>query len=124
MTETITREEMILGPNASSFERHLALGLDAAGLDIEDFHPCYMSHTEDDSKLGFGIAQDPEDTGSFCCCFEDGLYFSSNDNIMPIRQDQPSSTLAVLILVGILKNAPICPPSCELCEAEKEELTK
>ena len=47
-----------LGPNVSSFERHIAVGLDAAGLDINDFDPAYMGHSEDKSKgVGFGIMQ-------------------------------------------------------------------
>lgn len=121
MPKTISAEAMKLGKNARSFERHLALGLDAAGLDIEDFSPCYMSHTEDKSKVGFGLTQIEGDTDTFCCCFEDGLYFSSTENIMPINKDQPSSTLAVLILVSIIHGEPTCPPSCPECEAEKEE---
>tara|TARA_R100000655_G_scaffold1380_1_gene5264 strand:+ start:178 stop:546 length:369 start_codon:yes stop_codon:yes gene_type:complete len=121
MSKTIAAEKMKLGKNARSFERHLALGLDAAGLDIEDFYPCHMSHTEDESKLGFGLTQVAGETDTFCCCFEDGLYFSSTENIMPINKDQPASTLAVLILVSIINENPICPPGCPQCEAEKEE---
>ena len=121
MSKTISAEKMKLGKNARSFERHLALGLDAAGLDIEDFYPCHMSHTEDESKLGFGLTQVAGETDTFVCCFEDGLYFSSTENIMPINKDQPASTLAVLILVSIINENPICPPGCPQCEAEKEE---
>ena len=53
-----TERPQKLGPNVSSFERHIAVGLEAAGLNIEDFFPVYMSHTEDKSKgVGFGIRQ-------------------------------------------------------------------
>ena len=47
MTDTELREK--LGENASSFEQHIAVGLETAGLDINDFHPAYMSHSEDKS---------------------------------------------------------------------------
>ena len=41
MTDTELRQK--LGPNASSFEQHIAIGLDAAGLDINDFNPINIS---------------------------------------------------------------------------------
>lgn len=119
MTDTELREK--LGKNASSFEQHIALGLDAAGLDINDFNPAYMAHSEDESKgVGFGITQLKDDPSSYVCCFEDGLEFPSGCSSIVISDDQPASTLAVLILVAILSGRPIESPECPYCEGEAQ----
>ena len=117
MTDTETRQK--LGPNASSFERHIAVGLDTAGLKIEDFDPVYMSHTEDKNKgVGFGIMQVKGDTSSYVCCFESGLEFPDGGSSMIINDDQPASLIAVLILVAILSGRPIASPECPHCKEE------
>ena len=117
MTDTELREK--LGKNASSFERHIVVGLDAAGLDINDFNPAYMAHSEDESKgVGFGIMQQKDDPTSYVCCFEDGLEFPSGCSSIVISDDQPASTLAVLILVAILSGRPIESPECPHCQEE------
>ena len=117
MTDTKLREK--LGKNASSFERHIAVGLDTAGLDINDFSPVYMSHTEDKSKgVGFGIMQVKGDSSSYVCCFESGLEFPEGNSSMIINDDQPASVIAVLILVAILSGRPISLPECPHCQEE------
>ena len=117
MTATELRKK--LGENASSFERHIAVGLDAAGLDINDFDPAYMGHSEDKSKgVGFGLMQKKGDPTSYVCCFEDGLEFPSGCSSIVISDDQPASTVAVLVLVAILSGRPIESPECPYCEGE------
>ena len=117
MTDTELRKK--LGENASSFERHIAVGLDAAGLDINDFDPAYMGHSEDKSKgVGFGLMQKKGDPTSYVCCFEDGLEFPSGCSSIVISDDQPASTVAVLVLVVILSGRPIDSPECPYCEGE------
>ena len=117
MTDTELRKK--LGKNASSFERHIAVGLDAAGLDINDFDPAYMGHSEDKSKgVGFGLMQKKGDPTSYVCCFENGLEFPSGCSSIVISDEQPASTLAVLILVAILSGRPIESPECPYCEGE------
>jgi len=117
MTDTELHKK--LGENVSSFEKHIAVGLDAAGLDINDFNPAYMQHSKDKSKgVGFGIMQQKGDPTSYVCCFEDGLEFPSGCSSIVISDDQPASTLAVLILVAILSGRPIESPECPYCEGE------
>ena len=117
MTDTELRKK--LGENASSFARHIAVGLDAAGLDINDFDPAYMGHSEDKSKgVGFGLMQKKGDPTSYVCCFEDGLEFPSGCSSIVISDDQPASTVAVLVLVAILSGRPIESPECPYCEGE------
>ena len=117
MTDTELREK--LGENASSFEQHIAVGLETAGLDINDFHPAYMSHSEDKSKgVGFGIMQVKGDSSSYVCCFESGLEFPEGGSSMIINDDQPASLIAVLILVAILSGRPIASPECPHCQEE------
>ena len=117
MTDTELRKK--LGKNVSSFERHIAVGLDAAGLDINDFNPAYMGHSEDESKgVGFGITQQKDDPSTYVCCFETGLEFASGGSSIIINKDQPASTVAVLILVAILSGRPIESPECPYCEGE------
>ena len=119
MTDTELRQK--LGPNASSFERHIAVGLDTAGLKIEDFDPVYMSHTEDKSKgVGFGIKQVKGDASSYVCCFEDGLEFPTGCSSIVIDEDQSASTIAVLVLVSILSGRPIESPECPHCQEEAQ----
>mgnify|MGYP003313498211 FL=1 len=108
-----------LGPNVSSFEAHIAIGLEAAGLNINDFDPAYMAHTEDESKgVGFGIQQQKHDSSSYVCCFEDGLEFPEGCSSVVISDDQPASTVAVLVLVAILSGRPISSPECPHCQEE------
>jgi len=117
MTDTDLRKK--LGPNASSFERHLSIGIDAAGLDINDFSPCYMAHSEDKNKgIGFGIMQVKKDSSSFVCCFEDSLTFPEGGSVLVIDNEQPSSAIAVLVLVSILSGRPMVSPQCPCCEEE------
>jgi len=117
MTDTELREK--LGPNASSFEKHIAVGLETAGLDINDFNPAYMGHSEDKSKgVGFGIMQQKDDPSSYVCCFESGLEFPDGGSSIIINDDQPASMVAVLVLVSILSGRPICGPECPHCKEE------
>ena len=110
-----------LGLNVSSFERHIAVGLETAGLNIEDFFPVYMSHTEDKSKgVGFGIMQLKGDESSYVCCFESGLEFPDGGSSVIINDDQPASMVAVLVLVSILSGRPICGPECPHCKEEAQ----
>ena len=119
MIDTESRQK--LGPNASSFEQHIFIGLDAAGLDINDFNPAYMGHSEDESKgLGFGIMQQKDDPSTYVCCFEDGLQFTDGGSSVIINDDQPASTVAVLVLVAILSGRPICGPECPHCKEEAQ----
>tara|TARA_Y100001973_G_scaffold50397_1_gene74781 strand:+ start:1125 stop:1481 length:357 start_codon:yes stop_codon:yes gene_type:complete len=108
-----------LGPNVSSFEAHIAIGLEAAGLNINDFDPAYMEHTEDKSKgVGFGIQQQKHDSSSYVCCFEDGLQFPEGGSSIVICDDQPASTVAVLVLVAILSGRLLESPECPHCQEE------
>ena len=117
MTDIELRKK--LGKNASSFEQHIAIGLDAAGLDINDFDPAYMGHSEDKSKgVGFGPMQKKGDPTSYVCCFEDGLEFPEGCSSIVISDDQPASTVAVLVLVAILSGRPIASPECPHCQEE------
>ena len=108
-----------LGPNVSSFEQHIAIGLEAAGLNINDFDPAYMAHTEDESKgVGFGIQQLKHNKHTYVCCFEDGLQFPEGGSSIVISDDQPASTVAVLVLVAILSGRPLESPECPHCQEE------
>tara|TARA_R100001082_G_C4338780_1_gene149091 strand:- start:301 stop:660 length:360 start_codon:yes stop_codon:yes gene_type:complete len=117
MTKTNTK----LGKNAASFEKHLNYGLQVAELDIADYHPMLVRDTEDKSKIGFAIIQQPDDPDSICICFEDALHFdpSFNKVSMPITKDQPASLLATLVLSALLTNDVVAPPKCPHCEKEE-----
>ena len=115
--DTKNKKSMTLGPNARSFQKHLEMGLEAAGVDINDYWPCFMGHKEQENKIGLGILQIVDKPETFVCCFEDGLTFTEGMS-MPITDEQPASCLAVLVLTSILSGRPIQLPLCPHCEEE------
>tara|TARA_B100000945_G_C20282522_1_gene549355 strand:- start:146 stop:505 length:360 start_codon:yes stop_codon:yes gene_type:complete len=117
---TKNKQPKTLGPNAKSFQKHIEMGLEAAGVDINDYYPCFMGHKEHRDKVGLGILQVADMPETFVCCFEDGLTFTEGMS-MPITDEQPASCLAVLVLTSILSGRPIQLPECPCCAKEANQ---
>jgi hypothetical protein len=115
--------EKTLGKNATIFERHVIAGLDLAGLEVNDYSPGYLTDRET-GEIGFCIQQlskekDP-DSETMVVCFEDRLVWFAHDNgsELVIRNDQPASLVAVLVLAAIWTADPMYPPRCQECQEE------
>ena len=119
-----------LGVNAQSFANHLTRGIEAAGLNVDDFQPGIVTHKED-GRIGFAICQLKTNGRTkksvekafetMIVCFEDGIEWllEGVESSMPINEQQPPSMLAVLFIAATLTKQPIFAPSCPECEASK-----
>ena len=115
--------EKTLGKNAAIFERHVITGLNLAGLEVKDYSPGYLTD-ETTGEVGFciqqlSLARDP-DLQTMVVCFEDRLvWVAQNDGSeIVIKDEQPASLVAVLVLASIWTADPMYPPRCQECEEE------
>ena len=115
--------EKTLGKNAAIFEKHVIAGLDSSGLEVHDYSPGYLTDKKT-GEVGFCIQQlsldrDP-DLETMVVCFEDRLVWAAHNDgsEIVIKDEQPASFIAVLILAAIWTADPMYPPNCVTCEEE------
>ena len=115
-----------IDPRVTEFVEHLEMGLNAAGLNFEDYRPQYVQLEHEDTKeiysgLIFSQVSNPSDSSYRVCVAKDGVHFyGSNASKMPFNFDQSPSRVAILFLVGMIKGDIIDPPSCPHCEEKKK----
>ena len=114
-----------IDPRVTEFVEHLEMGLNAAGLNFEDYLPQYVQLEHEDTKeiysgLIFSQVSNPSDSQYKVCVALDGVHFyGSNASKMPFNFDQSPSKVAILFLVAMIKGDIIDPPCCPHCEEKK-----
>ena len=107
-----------LPTNIQIFVDHLSVGLDSAGLDLEDFSPIVVK----DRKLGeqgFLFCQEIDNVDTSVVVFNDRVEFGSNSVSLIMNNEQPPTKVAILFLVAMIQKEPLLPPSCPCCEEEE-----
>lgn len=103
--------------NLDEFVKHLEIGLDAAGLNLEEYNPVYVIDKKTNEQ-GFLFTQVVNDAESSVVAFNDRVQFPNGSSII-INKTQPASQVAILFLVSIIQNNPIKAPLCPECEKEE-----
>ena len=112
-----TTKKPTQGKNLNEFIKHLEIGLDAAGLNLEEYNPMYVLDKETNEQ-GFLFSQVMDDAESSVVAFNDRVEFSNGSSII-INKTQPASQVAILFIVSIIQNNPIEAPLCPECEKEE-----
>ena len=112
-----------LGPNANQFEACLEHGLRWAGADVEAYLQGVISHPDhgkfvvvSQEPYTLGATDEVPDTG-LLYAGESGVFFRDpvHGGSMPFTGEQTASTLAAVVLAGILTGRPIHEPACPCC---------
>jgi len=112
-----TNKKPTQGKNLDEFIKHLEIGLDAAGLNLEEYNPMYVLDKKTNER-GFLFSQVMDDAESSVVAFNDRVEFPSGTSII-INKTQPASQVAILFIVSIIQNNPIEAPLCPECEKEE-----
>ena len=112
-----TNKKPTQGKNLDEFIQHLEIGLDAAGLNLEEYNPMYVLDKKTNER-GFLFSQVMDDAESSVVAFNDRVEFPSGTSII-INKTQPASQVAILFIVSIIQNNPIEAPLCPECEKEE-----
>ena len=102
--------EKKLGPNAQAFCDHICAGLEAGGLDLDDYS---MLIVTDKKEVGLLIGQVPLsemceecslESSEAIVCYEDRIawHFEENTKCMSVNERQPASMCAVMFLGAML----------------------
>jgi hypothetical protein len=112
-----------LGKNAQIFSDHVCAGLEAGGLDPDDYA---MSIIADNAtgETGFLMSQVPmsemcdEHPHEPIVCWEDHVSWPSEEDaaLLPISDKQPASRCAVMFLGAMLTGGSIPAQKCQECE--------
>ena len=118
--------EKKLGPNAQAFSAHICAGLEAGGLDLDDYS---MLIVADDvtKEVGFLMAQVPLsemceehtlESSEAIVCYEDRIawHMEKDAALLPISDRQPASMCAVMFLGAMLTGKTIPAQICQDCE--------
>ena len=118
--------EKKLGPNAQAFSDHICAGLEAGGLDLDDYS---MLIVADDvtKEVGFLIGQVPPsemceehtlESSEAIVCYEDRIawHMEKDAALLPISERQPASMCAVMFLGAMLTGNTIPAQICQECE--------
>ena len=115
-----------LGPNAQIFQDHICAGLEAGGLNPEDY-PMSIVADEETGEMGFLIGQvplselceeHPLKTSEAIVCYEDRIAwrFEEDAAFMSVSERQPASMCAVTFLGAMLTGGTIPAQKCQECE--------
>ena len=113
-----------LGPNAQAFCDHICAGLEAGGLDLDDYS---MLIVTDKKEVGLLMAQVPLsemceehtlESSEAIVCYEDRIewHFEENAACMSVSERQPASMCAVMFLSAMLTGSTLPAQKCEECE--------
>ena len=115
-----------LGPNAQAFSDHICAGLEAGGLDLDDYS---MLIVADDvtKEVGFLIGQVPLsemceehtlESSEAIVCYEDRIawHMEKDAALLPISERPPASMCAVMFLGAMLTGKTIPAQTCQDCE--------
>jgi hypothetical protein len=112
-----------LGKNAQSFSDHVCAGLEAGGLDPEDY-PMSVVADNATGETGFLMSQVPisemceEHPHEPIVCWEDRIQWPSEEHAadLSISEEQPASMCAVMFLSAMLTGSYIPAQKCQECE--------
>ena len=113
-----------LGTNAKIFRDHICAGLQAGGLDLDDYP---MSIVTDKKEVGLLMAQVPLsemceehtlESSEAIVCYEDRIewHMEKDAALLPINEQQPASMCAVMFLSAMLTGSTLPAQKCEECE--------
>ena len=113
-----------LGTNAQSFSDHVCAGLQAGGLDLDDYS---MLIVTDKNEVGLLMAQVPLsempqertlEASEPIVCYEDRIEWPMEKDaaLLPINEQQPASMCAVMFLSAMLTGSTLPAQKCEECE--------
>ncbi len=103
--------------NIQIFVNHLAVGLDAAGLNFEDYNPTTVTNKET-KEVGFLFCQQIDDIETSAIVFNDRVEFADHSVSLMMNNETPATEIAILFLVAMIKGEVITPPDCPCCAEE------
>ena len=103
--------------NIQIFVDHLAVGLDAAGLDFDDYNPTTVTNKET-KEVGFLFCQQIDDIETSAIVFNDRVEFADHSVSLMMNNETPATEIAILFLVAMIKGEVITPPDCPCCVEE------
>lgn len=121
----MTNKNKELGPNAQSFSDHICAGLEAGGLDLDDYS---MLIVADKNEVGLLMAQVPLsempqertlEASEPIVCYEDRIEWPMEKEaalVLDINDEHPASMCAVAFLGAMLTGRYIPAQKCEECE--------
>ena len=112
-----------LGKNAQIFSDHICAGLEAGGLDPDDYAMSVITDRET-GEMGFLMSQVPmaeicdEHLHQPVVCWEDHVSWPSEEDAahLAINEQHPASMCAVMFLSAMLTGRYIPAQKCEECE--------
>ena len=116
--------EKKLGPNAQAFCDHICAGLEAGGLDLDDYS---MLIVTDKKEVGLLMAQVPLsempqertlEASEPIVCYEDRIEWPMEKDaaLLSISERQPASMCAVMFLGAMLTGKTVPAQTCQECE--------
>jgi hypothetical protein len=123
----MTNKNKELGPNAQSFSDHICAGLDAGGLDSDDYAMSIITNRET-GEMGFLMAQVPLsempqertlEASEPIVCYEDRIEWPMEKDaalVLDINDEHPASMCAVAFLSAMLTGRYMPAQKCEECE--------
>ena len=109
---------MKIPSNVKIFCNHLNAGLEQAGLDIDDFYPCWITNNETGDN-GFLFMQVKGKRKTGVEVYEDRIEFVGHTVSLMLDNQLPPSVAAVMFAVAMIQEEPIIPPSCPCCAEEE-----
>ena len=115
-----------LGKNAQSFSDHICAGLEAGGLDPDDYVMSIITDQET-GEMGLLMAQVPLsemceehtlESSESIVCYEDRIewHMEKDATLLPINDWQPASMCAAMFLGAMLTGGSISAQKCQECE--------
>ena len=121
----MTNKNKELGPNAQIFSDHICAGLEAGGLDLDDYS---MLIVTDKKEVGLLMAQVPLsemceehtlESSESIVCYEDRIEWPMEKEaalVLDINDEHPASMCAVAFLGAMLTGRYVPAQKCEECE--------
>ena len=106
-----------LPTNIQIFVDHLTVGLDAAGLDFDDYSPMTVTNKET-KENGLLFCQQIDDIETSAIVFNDRVEFADHSVSLIMNNESPPTKIAILFLVAMIKSEVITPPDCPCCAEE------
>ena len=103
--------------NIKIFVDHLYTGLDAAGLDFDDYEPTSVINKETKEE-GLLFCQRVRDLNTSAIIFNNRVEFTEHDVSLVMNNETPPTKIAMLFLVAMIKDEVIIPPACPCCSKE------
>ena len=103
--------------NVQIFVDHLQAGLDAAGLDFDDYNPMTVTNKET-KEIGFLFCQQIDDIETSAIVFNDRVEFADHSVSLIMNNESPPTKIAILFLVAMIQGDFITPPNCPCCAEE------